>query len=73
VFGASQGAYADKLPAKWAELLPLPEGLTFDEGAGGFHVVYLRYTDYDRQPGLYLTWPTSYEALVGRAELKTGR
>jgi hypothetical protein len=23
-------------------------------------------------PGLYITWPTSYEALVGRAELKPG-
>lgn len=22
--------------------------------------------------GLYITWPTSYEALVGRAELKAG-
>ena len=22
--------------------------------------------------GLYVTWPTSYEALVGRAELKPG-
>ena len=22
--------------------------------------------------GLYVTWPTSYEALVGRAELKAG-
>lgn len=22
--------------------------------------------------GLYITWPTSYEALVGRAELKSG-
>jgi len=55
VFGASQGAYADKLAAKWAELLPLPPGLSFDEGAG-----------------IYLTWPTSYEGLVGRAGLKTG-
>lgn len=22
--------------------------------------------------GLFLTWPTSYEALIGRAELKAG-
>jgi NADPH2:quinone reductase len=71
VFGASQGAYADKLAAKWAGLLPLPEGLTFDEGAGGF-MSCIWDIDYDPQPGLFLTWPTSYEALVGRAELKTG-
>ena len=25
-----------------------------------------------RLTGLFLTWPTSYEALVGRAELKAG-
>ncbi|THH05280.1 hypothetical protein EW145_g4914 [Phellinidium pouzarii] len=27
---------------------------------------------YDQGAGLYITWPTSYEALVGRAELKAG-
>ncbi|KAH9858599.1 alcohol dehydrogenase [Lenzites betulinus] len=27
---------------------------------------------YDQGAGLYVTWPTSYEALVGRAELKPG-
>jgi len=27
---------------------------------------------YDEGAGLYVTWPTSYEALVGRAELKAG-
>ncbi|KAH8119400.1 alcohol dehydrogenase [Phellopilus nigrolimitatus] len=27
---------------------------------------------YDQGAGLHITWPTSYEALVGRAELKAG-
>lgn len=28
---------------------------------------------YDEAAGLFITWPTSYEALVGRAELKAGK
>ncbi|KAF8062468.1 alcohol dehydrogenase [Lyophyllum atratum] len=28
---------------------------------------------YDRGAGLYFTWPTSYEALIGRAKLKPGQ
>jgi NADPH2:quinone reductase len=40
---------------KWSKLLPLPDALTYEQGAG-----------------LFVTWPTSYEALVGRAELKPG-
>ncbi|KAF8629656.1 hypothetical protein AX17_005595 [Amanita inopinata Kibby_2008] len=55
VFGAALGSFADKVAADWAQVLPLPDALTFDQGAG-----------------LYLTWPTSYEGLVGRAELKAG-
>ncbi|OCH84896.1 alcohol dehydrogenase [Obba rivulosa] len=55
VFGAGQGAYAEKAAVKWRQLLPLPSNMTFDQGAG-----------------LFVTWPTSYEALVGRAELKPG-
>ncbi|OSX66277.1 hypothetical protein POSPLADRAFT_1132996 [Postia placenta MAD-698-R-SB12] len=55
VFGAAQGAFAEKVPAPWSQLLPLPNNMTYDQGAG-----------------LFVTWPTSYEALVGRAELKPG-
>ncbi|KAK7053299.1 hypothetical protein VNI00_003925 [Paramarasmius palmivorus] len=55
VFGAGQGAYADKMPVSVDALLPLPDVLSYDEGAG-----------------LYITWPTSYEGLVGRAEMKPG-
>lgn len=55
MFGAALGSFADKVAADWNGLLPLPENITFDQGAG-----------------LYITWPTSYEALVGRAELKAG-
>ncbi|KAJ2925132.1 hypothetical protein H1R20_g11980, partial [Candolleomyces eurysporus] len=55
VFGAAQGAFADVVSAEWAKLIPLPDNISFDQGAG-----------------LFVTWPTSYEALVGRAELKKG-
>ncbi|KAL0955932.1 hypothetical protein HGRIS_002120 [Hohenbuehelia grisea] len=55
VFGSAQGSYGEKLKAKLTNILPLPEKLTYDQGAG-----------------LFVTWPTSYEALVGRAELKAG-
>ena len=40
---------------EWQKLIPLPDNISFDQGAG-----------------LFVTWPTSYEALVGRAELKKG-
>ncbi|KAF5385821.1 hypothetical protein D9615_002573 [Tricholomella constricta] len=55
VFGAGQGSYADKVAADLERVLPLPDAITYDQGAG-----------------LFVTWPTSYEALVGRAELKPG-
>ncbi|TFL04516.1 alcohol dehydrogenase [Pterulicium gracile] len=55
VFGAAQGAFAEVVKAKWQSLLPLPDHLSYEQGAG-----------------LFVTWPTSYEALVGRAELKAG-
>lgn len=55
VFGATQGAFADKAPVSWKDILPLPDALSYEQGAG-----------------LYVTWPTSYEALVGRAQLKAG-
>lgn len=55
VFGAAQGAFADAVAVEWQKLIPLPDNISFDQGAG-----------------LFVTWPTSYEALVGRAELKKG-
>ncbi|ETW84421.1 quinone oxidoreductase 12 [Heterobasidion irregulare TC 32-1] len=55
VFGSAQGALGECVAASWKNLLPLPDSLTFDQGAG-----------------LFVTWPTSYEALVGRAQLKPG-
>ena len=55
MFGATQGAYAEKVAADWRRLQKLPDAMTYDQGAG-----------------LYVTWPTSYEALVGRANLKPG-
>ncbi|KAG6866359.1 hypothetical protein C0991_005280 [Blastosporella zonata] len=55
VFGAGQGTYADKVAADVERIRPLPDSMSYDQGAG-----------------LFITWPTSYEALVGRAELKPG-
>ncbi|TFK26458.1 alcohol dehydrogenase [Coprinopsis marcescibilis] len=55
VFGAQLGAFADKVSVEWDRLIPLPDNVSFDQGAG-----------------LFITWPTSYEALVGRAELRAG-
>ncbi|KAA1467255.1 alcohol dehydrogenase [Dentipellis sp. KUC8613] len=53
--GGALGAYAERLATPWTALQPLPDALTFDQGAG-----------------LYMTYPTSYEALVGRAKLQPG-
>ena len=36
VFGAAQGAYADRVAASFKVLQPLPKAMTFDEGAGAF-------------------------------------
>ncbi|EKM80973.1 hypothetical protein AGABI1DRAFT_112678 [Agaricus bisporus var. burnettii JB137-S8] len=55
VFGGTQGSFADRIAVNWNELLPLPDNVTLEEGAG-----------------LFVTWPTSYQALVGRAGLKSG-
>jgi NADPH:quinone reductase len=55
VFGAVQGSFAEKVAVPFINLVPLPDNMSYDQGAG-----------------LFVTWPTSYEALVGRAELKPG-
>lgn len=34
VFGASQGAYAERVAANWKNLQHLPENMSFDQGAG---------------------------------------
>ncbi|KAF8268477.1 NAD-P-binding protein [Lactarius quietus] len=55
VFGYTQGAYGEQVIAKPVHVLPLPDALSFDQGAG-----------------LFATYPTSYEALVGRGKLRAG-
>ncbi|KAG8953518.1 hypothetical protein FRC04_002360 [Tulasnella sp. 424] len=55
VFGASQGAYAERMVCDWKALQKVPDGMSFDEAAS-----------------LTITWPTSYEALVGRAQTQPG-
>ena len=50
--------------------------MTFDQGAGEASLIAARYIVADMAwylAGLHVTWPTSYEALVGRAELKPGK
>ncbi|KAH9033211.1 alcohol dehydrogenase [Lactarius deliciosus] len=55
VFGCCQGAFGERVVAKPVDVLPLPDTLSFDQGAG-----------------LFVTYPTSYEALVGRGKLRAG-
>ncbi|KAJ7497326.1 hypothetical protein FB451DRAFT_1211012 [Mycena latifolia] len=55
VFGSMLGTYAEKVAVDLKTVMPLPDSISFDQGAG-----------------LFITWPTSYEALVGRAKLQAG-
>jgi NADPH:quinone reductase-like Zn-dependent oxidoreductase len=57
VFGGSQGAYAEfiALDPKKTPVLPIPEGMSFEEACT-----------------LFVTAPTSYLALVHRAQCKAG-
>lgn len=73
VFGYTQGAYGEQVMAKPVHVLPLPDALSFDQGAGAS----CRWTASHIHPnicpvGLFATYPTSYEALVGRGKLKAG-
>ena len=94
------------MKTSWRQLLPLPDALSYDQGAGEFSfqrwwmaggslrvccvlLCYEHLAWYGGKggsvrmrlltrcillcaTGLYVTWPTSYEALVGRAKLKPG-
>ena len=74
MFGGGQGAYGEKVAVPWQNLVPLPDNMTYDQGAGTCSSkwpCYFLLNHYTQ--GLYITWPTSYEALVGRAELKAGK
>ncbi|KAF8313098.1 alcohol dehydrogenase [Clavulina sp. PMI_390] len=55
VFGATQGAYADRVTADVNRMFPIPKGMSYDQASG-----------------LYVTWPTSYEGIIGRGEAKAG-
>lgn len=75
VFGATQGAFAERCTVKWTDILLVPDVLSYDEAAGAFSFELCLHFKADAsiaRLGLYVTWPTSYEALVGRAELKAG-
>lgn len=34
MFGAALGSFADKVAADWNGILPLPDNISFDQGAG---------------------------------------
>ena len=53
VFGASQGAFGERLAADWRTLIQVPEGMS-----------------YEAASTLFITYPTSYAALVTRAKLQ---
>lgn len=74
MFGSAQGSLAERVVAKPELVLPLPDTLSFDQGAGMFpiHLRHKRLADKQGCTGLYVTYPTSYEALVGRANLQPG-
>jgi NADPH:quinone reductase-like Zn-dependent oxidoreductase len=55
VIGRGLGAYGEKVAANIANLIPLPDAMTYEQGAA-----------------FYVAYPTSYEALVGRAQAKAG-
>ncbi|EJT50863.1 alcohol dehydrogenase [Trichosporon asahii var. asahii CBS 2479] len=55
VMGRGLGAYAEQVAVPVSSLLPLPEELSYEQGAA-----------------FYVAYPTSYEALVGRAHAKKG-
>lgn len=71
MFGAAQGAFADRVIASVDRVLPLPDNVSFDEGAGNV-TSKLDEMQSNVLLGLYVTWPTSYEGLVGRANLQKG-
>lgn len=74
VFGSAQGSLAERVVSKPELVLPLPDTLSFDQGAGMFLIIFpgRRLVVEQVRTGLYVTYPTSYEALVGRAKLQPG-
>jgi NADPH:quinone reductase-like Zn-dependent oxidoreductase len=73
VFGSAQGAYGERVVARPEDVLPLPDVLSFDQGAGAWTRSTVLVDAYSRtHTGLFVTYPTSYEALVGRAKLQAG-
>ena len=93
VFGYAQGAYGERVVVESAHVLPLPDVLSFDQGAGACCLCLVSHArlvgclwctawrtvvimsdlyPYLCRIGLYLTYPTSYEALVGRGKLRAG-
>lgn len=39
MFGAAQGSFADKIAVDFERVIPLPDNLTFDQGAGTINLV----------------------------------
>lgn len=82
VFGVSQGSYAGPSPLSLssqhltksriicvAHEIVIAERVAADPA--NLHPIP-DYMSYDQAAGLYVTWPTSYEGIVGRGQTKAG-
>ncbi|KAF8757314.1 NAD-P-binding protein [Rhizoctonia solani] len=71
VFGSGQGAYAERVAAKWQNLHPIPNGFSFEQAAGLF-VTWPTRCVIIGDSSQHFSSRLSYEALVGRAQLQPG-
>lgn len=42
VFGAAQGTFGERVAVAWEALVPLPDNMTYDQGAGACSACLLR-------------------------------
>ena len=41
VFGAAQGAFAERAAVDWQSLVPLPDNMSYDQGAGALLSLFM--------------------------------
>jgi hypothetical protein len=73
------GAYAEQISVHHSLLLPVPEGFSYDEAGQPSPILPFARKDANQTTlrvrlvaGICVTWPTSFEGLVGRGQLKKG-
>lgn len=71
MLGAAQGAFGEVVSADWRSCIPVPKEMSWEQ-ASGIYVYVHRVVAATRLTLLHSTYPTSYEALVGRAQTKAG-